>query len=53
MLSRVRTGMSADEMTCTIPAARLPEVAEKLQARRAANQVVAAYAAKDVQRFSG
>ncbi|MBW8057569.1 MAG: hypothetical protein FVQ86_06065 [candidate division NC10 bacterium] len=53
MLSRVRTGMSPDEMTCTIPARRLEEVVERLWARRAANAAVAAYANRDSRRFGG
>jgi uncharacterized protein (DUF169 family) len=52
MLSRVRTGMSPHEMTCTIPAGRLGEVVDKLQARRMANSAVAAYANKDLTRFA-
>ena len=51
MLSRIRTGMSPDEMTCTIPAQRLGEVVDKLEARRQANAAVAAYANKDLRRF--
>src|SRR3546814_4765338 len=31
MLSRVRTGMNNNELTCAIPIRRLPEVAEKLR----------------------
>ena len=52
MLSRVRTGMSPDEMTCTIPAQRLAEVVEKLEKRRVANAAVAAYANQDLRRFA-
>jgi uncharacterized protein (DUF169 family) len=52
MLSRIRTGMAPHEMTCTIPAGRLAEVVDKLQARRAANSAVAAYANKDLIRFA-
>jgi uncharacterized protein (DUF169 family) len=52
MLSRVRTGMKPDEMTCTIPANRLPEVIDKLEARRQANATVAAYANQDRARFA-
>ncbi len=51
MLSRIRTGMSPNEMTCTIPAARLAEVVDKLEARRKANAAVGAYANKDLARF--
>lgn len=50
-LSRVRTGMSPEEMTCAIPARRLAEVVEKLERRKEANSAVAAYANKDMQRF--
>ncbi len=52
MLSRVRTGMSPDEMTCTIPSERLEEVVEKLKVRREANAAVAAYANEDLRRFA-
>ena len=52
MLSRVRTGMSPDEMTCTIPSERLGEVVEKLKLRREANAAVAAYANEDLRRFA-
>jgi hypothetical protein len=52
MLSRIRTGMSPDEMTCTIPANRLAEVVAKLESRRKANAAVAAYANQDRRRFS-
>jgi uncharacterized protein (DUF169 family) len=52
MLSRIRTGMSPDEMTCTIPAARLEEVIDRLEARRQANAAVAAYANQDKRRFA-
>ena len=51
MLSRVRTGMSPDELTCTIPANRLAEVAERLETRRKANAAVSAYANEDMRRF--
>ncbi len=52
MLSRVRTGMKADEMTCALPAARLPEVVERLRQTQAADATVAEYAAEDAARFS-
>jgi uncharacterized protein (DUF169 family) len=52
ILSRVRTGMRPDEMTCTLPASRLAEVVDKLEARRIANAAVASYASKDVARFA-
>lgn len=51
MLSRVRTGMPASELTCAIPAARLPEVLEALGTARPADEAVARYAAADKKRF--
>jgi uncharacterized protein (DUF169 family) len=51
-LSRIRTGMSPDEMTCAIPASRFIEVVEKLEARREANARVASYANADGRRFT-
>ena len=51
-LSRIRTGMSPDEMTCAIPASRITEVVEKLEARREANARVASYANADGRRFT-
>jgi uncharacterized protein (DUF169 family) len=52
MLSRIRTGMSPNEMTCAIPANRLAEVVDRLEARRKANAAVGAYANKDLARFA-
>jgi len=51
MLSRVRTGMSNNEVTCAIPASRMSALIERLRAARAANNAVAAYAAEDSKRF--
>lgn len=51
MLSRVRTGMRNDELTCALPAARLPEIVEKLRRNAAIEQAVATYAAEDAARF--
>jgi uncharacterized protein (DUF169 family) len=53
MLSRVRTGMSNNEVTCAIPASRVSELVERLQAARIADNAVAAYAAEDSRRFAG
>jgi uncharacterized protein (DUF169 family) len=53
MLSRVRTGMPSGEMTCAIPARRLPEVVERLRRACGADNSVAAYASEDVKRFPG
>ncbi|GJL64485.1 MAG: hypothetical protein NPIRA04_31390 [Nitrospirales bacterium] len=50
-LSRIRTGMSPDEMTCAIPGSRMAEVVDKLEARREANARVASYANADGRRF--
>ena len=51
MLSRVRTGMSNNEVTCAIPPQVLPELIRRLLAARQADDQVAAYAASDAQRF--
>ncbi len=51
-LSRVRTGMKPDEMSCAIPAPRLEEVVERLRATVAADAHVATYAAEDKRRFA-
>src|SRR5215213_3536743 len=52
MLSRVRTGMSNNEVTCAIPASRVSPLIERLRATRAADNAVAAYAAEDSKRFA-
>src|SRR5262249_47922502 len=52
MLSRVRTRMSNNEVTCAIPAGRLSELIERLRAARVADNAVAAYAAEDSRRFA-
>ncbi len=51
MLSRVRTGMSNNEVTCAIPASRVSALIERLRAARAADNAVAVYAAEDSKRF--
>ncbi|WP_159586812.1 DUF169 domain-containing protein [Chelativorans xinjiangense] len=51
MLSRVRTGMSNNELSCAIPAARLGEVVAALRANADTERQVAAYAAADAARF--
>jgi len=50
-LSRVRTGMSVNEMTCAIPASRLGELVDTIQRNAAADIAVARYAAQDAKRF--
>jgi uncharacterized protein (DUF169 family) len=51
MLSRVRTGMSNNEVTCAIPASRVDLLIERLRATRDADYAAAAYAAADSVRF--
>jgi len=50
-LSRVRTGMSNNEMTCALPAQILPDIISHLKSSVAADNTVAAYAAADARRF--
>ena len=52
MLSRVRTGLSNNEMTCAVPTGLLPSLIDGLQKATAADRAVAAYAANDTGRFS-
>lgn len=51
MLSRVRTGMSNNEMTCAIPAGRLAKVIDTLKTTCTADNTVAPYASEDGRRF--
>ena len=51
MLSRVRTGMSSNEMTVAIPGRRLGEVVARLGRTCAADNQVAVYASEDSRRF--
>jgi len=51
-LSRVRTGMSANEMTCALPAQQLPEIVATIERNAAADTTVARYAAQDALRFA-
>jgi uncharacterized protein (DUF169 family) len=48
-VSRVRTGLPADELTCAIPAAQLPALLERLERSRMADEKVSAFAAADLQ----
>lgn len=52
MLSRVRTGMSNNEMSCAIPATKLGETVAALRRNAETERTVAAYAAADAARFS-
>ncbi len=51
MLSRVRTGMSNNEMTAALPAAQLGEIIERLRNAAAVDATVGRYAAEDSRRF--
>jgi uncharacterized protein (DUF169 family) len=51
MLSRVRTGMSNNDISCAIPWAVLPDLIDKLRGAVAADERVAQYAAADSRRF--
>lgn len=53
MLSRTRTAMPSEEMTCAIPAWRLAEVVAKVERTAVADALVASYAAEDARRFTG
>jgi uncharacterized protein (DUF169 family) len=50
-LSRVRTGMPPEEMTCALPAAGLEALVAAVERTAATNSTVAAYAASDARRF--
>ncbi len=52
-LSRARTGMRPDEMTCALPGSRLAEVTAAVERTAAIDTVVAKYAADDARRFAG
>ncbi|MGH8979812.1 MAG: DUF169 domain-containing protein [Acidimicrobiales bacterium] len=51
-LSRQRTGMRSDEMTCTLPARDLDAIVESLERAAAVDETVARYAADDARRFA-
>ena len=50
--SRTRTGMPATEMTCAIPASRLPQILDAIETNAVADAAVARYAADDAKRFA-
>ena len=50
-LSRSRTGMKAEEMTCAIPVRRLSEVVDALESTVSLNRAMASYASADAKRF--
>jgi uncharacterized protein (DUF169 family) len=51
-LSRARTGMRADEMTCALPAARLAALVDAIEAAAELDRAMARYAGGDAQRFA-
>ena len=51
MLSRVRTGMPNQDMTCAIPGSKLGAVVAALKAVCEADRLVASYASEDGKRF--
>ena len=50
-LSRARTGMGPEEMTCALPAARLGEIVTDLEAAAELDRALARYASADAKRF--
>ena len=52
-LSRVRTGMGPEEMTCALPAGDLEALVAAIEATASTDSVVARYAAGDARRFPG
>ena len=48
-VSRVRTGLPADELTCALPAHELPGIVARLQRSLAADAAVSAYADADIR----
>ena len=50
-LSRARTGMRPEEMTCAFPASTFAEIVGQVEATAATDSVVAKYAADDARRF--
>ena len=51
ILSRVRAGMSNNEVTCAIPQSCVSDLIERLRGARVADNAVAAYGAEDSKRF--
>jgi uncharacterized protein (DUF169 family) len=51
-LSRARTGMRPEEMTCAMPAWQLAELVETIELTAGTDSVVAKYAAEDARRFA-
>ena len=51
-LSRARTGMTSEEMTCALPAGQLAEIVDLVTTAAEIDTAVARYAANDARRFS-
>jgi uncharacterized protein (DUF169 family) len=51
-LSRARTGMTPDEMTCALPAGQLAGIVEAVERAAGIDTTVAKYAANDARRFA-
>jgi uncharacterized protein (DUF169 family) len=52
VLSRQRTGMRPEEMTCALPAGQLDTMVEAIEKTSGIDSVVAGYAAEDAHRFA-
>ncbi|MFN2592288.1 MAG: hypothetical protein ABR532_05585, partial [Candidatus Dormibacteria bacterium] len=52
-LSRARTGMGSEEMTCAVPAHHLEALVGDVERAAAIDSTVAAYASDDARRFVG
>jgi uncharacterized protein (DUF169 family) len=52
VLSRQRTGMPAEEMTCALPAGQLDTMVEAIEKTSGIDGAVAGYAAEDARRFA-
>lgn len=48
-VSRVRTGLPADELTCALPAQELPRIVARLELSQAADNAVGAFAEADIR----
>jgi uncharacterized protein (DUF169 family) len=51
-LSRARTGMRPEEMTCALPASELEDIVRRIETTANTDAVVARYAAEDAKRFN-
>ena len=51
-LSRARTGLGAQKMTCALPGSRLDELVTAIESAAAVDGTVARYAAADAKRFA-